>query len=154
MSKKTYTLELTAEELERWDRCGMPDWFKRVDDLKLKARADREADELRLPWRARLHADTRCSGWLVEYTQASHGGVYPETWWCSGREAMAAPGEAVAKLASAAPELLEAVTAVKEFWVWARTDNRLSGEAWQWVRDTVNPAVCRALRKVETGEPE
>ena len=137
---KTYTLDLTAEELEilatRADGHTVPD--EKVRKLHAKARADRERNDLRLPWRAKLasaigdyNAPTRATWVVVDEPQRGGGQIIYRT-------------EAAARLMSAAPELLEAVQLVKE----------------QWLRDpagkapVVATAIERALRKVETGEPE
>lgn len=126
---KTYTLELTAEEvmgLNR-DRLGLSDnstWAK-LAPLVEQARADREADELRLPWRA-----------IGAVCHSNDGRTDGPGTYCGY-----AASEPAAKLMSAAPELLEAVRA------WMRT----------YPKATLGNCVAlsdRALRKVETGIPE
>lgn len=139
---KTYTLELTAEELEAFDdaRFG-EDWnqgdkatlVRKISAARSQARAAREADELRLPWRAvgtpdnLLNDECRNSRRHFRVTNRE-GDLNLFT-------------ERAAKLMSAAPELLEAVRA------WMRT----------YPKATLGNCVAlsdRALRKVETGIPE
>lgn len=130
MKPKTYTLELTAEELCGWrDRAGGCDVLRKVQELANRAKTEREADELRLPWTAELDG----VGWALRRAGATVG-YHTDC-------------ERAAKLASAAPELLEAVQAAKEY-----LDRRIVVEGttyWNILR------LCeRALRKVETGVPE
>jgi hypothetical protein len=147
MSAKTYTLELTAEELDGlgFTYCyvgdepppAIEDVGKRLDALRAEAKADRERDELRLPWRmssshpyyaqfSASQSNSMCVGCCKDATE-------------DGRSAQ----ERRAKLASAAPELLEAVQATK---AWMADPQSAFYKA-------VGPLVDRALRKVETGVP-
>jgi hypothetical protein len=125
MSKKVYTLELTAEELANWrDRAGGCSILKKVQDVADQARVDREADELRLPWKYDSRSGDNCllsPGWYSRF-----------------------PSKSAACLASAAPELLEAVQAAKKY-IDYRGD---------WDLDIACDKINRALRKVETGVPE
>lgn len=136
---KTYTLELTAEELgvvatsdSNVGHVLRPKLFA----LREQARADREADDLRLPWRA----------------AESPGSTHERTFWYLHRHPRGEipTTERVSKLMSAAPELLEAVKAA-DSWGAEQT----AGTAW-WTRwcKQVRPLIERALRKVETGVPE
>lgn len=138
---RTYTLELTAEELAALGAVGGLD-NKASGDAKdaingrlyalvAQAKADREADELRLPWRAARNGP---SAWGV-YVSESNGFVPAPT------------TERAAKLRSAAPELLEAVKAVFAY----RHPPGAKGDPWY---REVAPLIERALRKVDTGLPE
>lgn len=135
--KKTYTLELTAEELEhvRPFLTGKYNKYEeayvaKVQALQEQAKSDREQSDLRLPWCADK-GDMRAH-WTVRDAHGSNA-----QWRC----------EAAAKLMSAAPELLEAVKALYGLTKWSieAPDNRV-GDACALAR--------RALRKVETGVPE
>lgn len=128
---KTYTLELTAEEVEYLHLAGtVPEGAPRevlakVRALRDQAFADREANELRLPWGAK-----KIDGlWTVV-------GSVSVDWAISAR---------AARLMSAAPELLEAVQALK---VW-----RDDSEGFDLPSPLLD-CIRRALRKVETGTPE
>lgn len=141
MSKKTYTLELTAEELLEEGKPWGAHALQKLVVLANQAKADREADELRLPW----HTEwvNRHSGTMAVYAP-SNGGITPLS--------MTLP-ERAAKLMSAAPELLEAVKAANGHMTGPRgrgcvcrcpvTDGHADG-----------CPIARALRKVETGIPE
>jgi hypothetical protein len=125
VSEKRYTLELTEREL---GDCIVIN--NRIERLRAQAKADRERDDLELPWKAVQHAERR---WGVR----SSGKDY----W------MPQPTERQAKLMSAAPELLEAV---KCFAGWYRAAFKSSMDG----NDEVERLIDRALRKVETGVPE
>lgn len=126
MSKK-YTLELTAEELEGSAQFGgynAHQFDKKLDALRKQARQDRAAAELRLPWRV-----GQCDNHYFVL-----GPISPE-----GNRS-----ERAAKLMSAAPELLEAVNAVKAY---HECDTKFDwNQCMKWID--------RALRKVSTGIPE
>lgn len=135
MSKKTYTLELTAEELEsHYTTASMaPSAIDRkVAVLVKQARLDREADELRLPWRV-TKSESSTDTWML---WRPDGAGY----------SIASRDEKFLKLVSAAPELLEAVKAMERY---------LGPEDYSgpYTRD-VEALIERALRKVETGTPE
>lgn len=135
MTKK-YTLELTAEEAASMMQPGQPgvpsSVFYKLEALAKQAKADREADELRLPWRVDSLADRHG----IAFEAPEYGSL------CR----LLHPNISLraAKLMSAAPELIEAVEACKE----------------QIERDpgfrapVVVQLIERALRKVETGTPE
>ncbi len=136
MSKpKTYTLELTAEELEdpQWDwvrgRPTFRDSVTRLQDLREQARADRERDAMELPWSAQH------PGGAWEFVTGSRF----RFWHASER---------MVKLMSAAPELLEAVQAAKDL-----IDSWERGAKICYHARLVS-TTQRALRKVETGVPE
>jgi len=127
---KTYTLEIPADELEEWRTAGPRrcDLLRRLDTLATQAKADREADDLRLPWRAQC-APGIC--WMVKDS--------------CGRAFDLENSERAAKLMSAAPELLEAVRAANR---WRQ--GMPAGGTWE---RNVQPLIDRAIRKVETGIP-
>lgn len=133
MSERKYRLEMTAEELLAYAaQCeAVAPLAEQMRAAIAQAKADREDDDMRLPWRA--WSDSQ-RGWYM-------AGVGSTQLW-------AAPSERAAKLASAAPELLEAVRAARHFWAARHERDWL-----QWERD-VHPLVERALRKVELGQPE
>jgi hypothetical protein len=126
---KTYTLELTAEELKNVEavrgRACPPALVRKLYELADQARADCEVDELLLPWTAQKD-DTMRDLWLV--IPHSYRGY----------------GERAAKLASAAPELLSAVQA------WEDYDESEDAADEERARRLTE----RALRKIETGTPE
>lgn len=130
MSKKTYTLELTAEELRRLDERGYAATCGAIADklekLRDQAKADREQDELRLPWRAQ---ECQAGMWLCVPVD---GGELPLS-------------ERATKLRAAAGELLSAVMAARDYY---NAGSRLV--AWK----DVDALIERALRKVSTGVPE
>lgn len=128
---KTYTLELTADELADMDYgfAGPKAICDKVEALAAKARLDREQSDLRLPWRAHQRHICHDRAWSV--LDSEYGN--PAT-------------EAAVKLQSAAPELLEAVKAMQR--CWANDDG-----SNEYV-EVVVPLIKRALRKVETGVPE
>lgn len=128
---KTYTLELTAEELEKLKVAdgASGSLALKVCDLRIRAAADREQDDLRLLWKASHDHHERV--WWVE----------PKLISGDSRDYSTA---AMAKLMSAAPELLEAVKAVDEY------HRNISATRWEPIR----PLIERALRKVESGIPE
>lgn len=132
--KKTYTLELTAEELDEHLVKGytLSAIDRRLDELKMQAKSDREQADLRLPWGVKTNG-TRF------YVQGSNAAE------CN----ICVASEAAAKLMSAAPELLEAVRA------WMKRYEDLSGEVpWDPEAYHCVGLSTRALRKVETGVPE
>lgn len=145
MSKKVYTLELTAEEL---DECSffvpaskgeaMADKLK---PLREQARRDRKADELRLPWRVRREDCQNFKTWTVMDGRENLG------WGTAGQYT-----QAQVKLMSAAPELLEAVQAMAAAGVVDRGDRRWI--YYDGIGHDIGTLVSRALRKVETGVPE
>jgi hypothetical protein len=131
---KTYHLELTAEEVEAWaNRVGnkMPIAVK-LDALAEQARADRERDELRLPWRV---CEQMGDHYVVFSGDADYRPAYPKS-------------AQVANLMSAAPELLEALKAVMQ---WADDTDADCQPSWS---EDVRPYINRALKKVRTGVPE
>jgi hypothetical protein len=142
--KKTYTLELTAEELAEVDwgyflpgpslTTALRPLVSKVKELAAQAKADREADELRLPWKA--VASCSITSLPLTCLQLSTGVV------------MGTPTEPIAKLMSAAPELLKAVKAFNE-WRHRLPENTYD-DSWR----AVHRHIVRALRKVETGIPE
>lgn len=131
---KTYTLELTAEELWSFaaDTAAAQAKIQRLRDQE---RADREADELRLPWE------------ITDFNQPWLGKKAIRG--AAGFAVSSYAGERAAKLMSAAPELLAAVTAVVSYMEGFGKRDIVSGY-WSSVR----PVIDRALRKVETGVPE
>lgn len=145
--KKMYTLQvpLSADDLlddhSRLDRLrgyGGPvgEIVLHLMELQRQAKADREADDLRLPWRVRRTVHESHKTWTVMDGEENLG------WGTIGQYT-----EAQVKLMSAAPELLEAVQAMRD---WA-INGFAKGTNW----DTrVEPIVQRALRKVSTGVPE
>jgi hypothetical protein len=138
MSKKTYTLELTAEELEKFGMSAAPKWdwfFERIGELQKKAARDREADELRLPWRMYDGTSPDSRPACADYKCPS----------CQGTPAMR-------RLVLAAPELLEAVQAIPRTVHAARTAE-YPAKCLDALR-TLEAAAYRALRKVSTGLPE
>lgn len=129
---RTYTLELTAEDLENVDwvrgrKFSTPTLASKLAELAERARADREADDLRLPWR---------------FEALPRG---PHVCWSPVGGAAVRSTE-MAKLMSAAPELLKAVKRLASFGAGAAMDT-----IWH---QEVRPLIERALRKVETGIPE
>jgi hypothetical protein len=142
---KTYTLELTADELGDVDAVrgrnfATPDLVDKLYKLAERAKLDRElaerqrqADELHLPWKAQ-YDETYRTGWYVN----SPGPTFARLHVACGSSS-----ERAAKLMSAAPELLEAVKAC------ALLDTR-----WGAIAGPTRELINRALRKVETGEPE
>jgi hypothetical protein len=135
MSERVYTLELTADELESYlhgtERKGREAVYGGLKKLYEQACADRERDDLRLPWRI----ERSCSLPDAAFERVRFGDGL----------AVSAPSERAAKLMSAAPELLEAVQAVKR-WIAA-------GQMLRQLHSLVE-VLDRALRKVETGIPE
>lgn len=135
MSKpRVYRLELTAEELETYVVKGNHSHvYSRAKEALQQARADREADELRLPWKV-YRTDCRdYKTWTVSDGKDNLG------WGHAGQYT-----EAQVKLMSAAPELLEAVQAVVR-WL---PDMNIDYDT------AVQPLIERALRKVDSGIPE
>lgn len=145
MSDKKYVLELSAEELESLDKyrklsgtvlTATKEQLDKVDGrvsaLIAQAKADRADDELRLPWRAKRTMHSDGPAWWVE------------PWSMNGWS------EGAARLASAAPELLEAVKAVERYMSLNGPEFALRG---RWHHEIV-PLLERAMRKVETGVPE
>ncbi len=139
---KTYTLELTAEDLKDLPGTNLTAWgaiYRKLQGVAERAAADREQAELRLPWRA--HNDGLAANdprsWLV--SNAGH-----DVTWRTER---------AAKLMSAAPELLEAVKLVNEFFTGKHGRGCVCGCP---VIDghTGDCLIGRALRKVATGIPE
>lgn len=141
MSAKTYTLEVTAEELAALGAVGGLDneasreaknaITERLYGLVEKTKAERERDQLRLPWK------------VPEVTAQQHGAVLNADGVC-----VSFCGTTRARrLASAAPELLEAVQAARE---WMRQPGRSTRPR----TSDVEALIERALRKVETGIPE
>ena len=130
--ERKYVLELTAEELKSYlhgtERTGREAVYSGLKKLYEQAVADREADELRLPWSA-VECNTK-GKWLVLDCEAMQGRV----------------SERAAKIRAAGHDLLEAVQAVKSFMTGC-------GGSEKWER-TITPLIQRALKKVETGVPE
>lgn len=141
MSAKTYTLELTADELDGWADAdpSIGDASERkLIALAKHARADREAADLRLPWRA------------VKTTYPDGHG-FSNTWWV---EPPASWGwsERGAKLAAATAELLEALKRADAWFSNSALEmNRIAFDGWV---SNVKGTIDRAFRKVETGVPE
>lgn len=132
---RTYTLELTAEELLTCARgIGIREGLVREKVMPLieQAKADREADELRLPWRAE---DLYNGAAIVKF---GNGFFSTDIY-----------GRRAANLMSAAPELFEAVKAFDRLVTrqWHKPD-------WATYEREVVPLIDRALRKVESGQPE
>jgi hypothetical protein len=130
---KVYTLTLTAEELEdrRWESLRGSSLSRvaiQVAEQAEQARADRERDDMRLPWSAE-ESVPGIGSWCVQMT--GHRAYFGS--------------DRAAKLASAAPELLEAVQAVKQAFDMLGQCERFPMAA---------RLIERALRKVETGVPE
>jgi hypothetical protein len=136
---KKYVLELSAEELDPLKNLAhrsvsLADKLARAFEA---AEADREAEDLRLPWRV---------------SQGGDGQFYVEI----GALHWRSPSARVAKLMSAAPELLEAVKAADAYPTEQHMECKCgAGEDWdgEWMR-TVQPLIDRAIRKVATGVPE
>ena len=130
MTKK-YTLELTEEELSYYEGSDSAAITvdRRLREMAKQAKADRERNTMRLPWSA--GPDGR--GWAVRFAGYTTGLPH---------------NEYVAKLMSAAPELLEAVSAFNS-WRHKLPANTYDSE-WK----DVHTLIVRALRKVETGVPE
>jgi hypothetical protein len=130
MTKK-YTLELTAEELETgldgMYRSSVVDKFLALQEQRRK---DREAADLRLPWRVSKNG---WYGWAVHDADGSS---------CNTTER-------AAKIRAAAPELFEAVQAMKRCW-----EGDLANHQADDYERVVEPLIDRALRKVSTGVPE
>lgn len=145
MSERKYTLELTEDELGAIvlaraadGSANHPPSHTLSDKLyaaKAKAKADREADELRLPWRIE-----RVDSGIAPYVRMVFGAGSG-----SERVAIYAP-EQVIRLMSAAPELLEAAKTAREAFHCDKPDCACCVDAVD--------AIDRALRKVESGVPE
>jgi hypothetical protein len=135
MNDKTYAVELTADEVARLlVGPGAVTCVSVRDKLKVAwdaSRSDREAAELLLPWSA--ECDGR--GWCLRR---------------AGQEAGALMGcERAAKLASAAPELLDAARAAQ---MALRHTDTASGSAERLEVVATIGRIERAIRKAETGE--
>lgn len=97
MKPKTYTIELTADQLDQLTATYIRgDIQKKVVAAAEQARADREGPDLRLPW-----------GWSGGHPDSHHYLVLADGWHA------VMPSAEAAALASAAPLLLEAVRAAK-----------------------------------------
>ncbi len=141
MREKTYSMELTAEEVDALGKLYphiSATIGQRVFALEEAVRADREAADLRLPWSA-VQDRSACDGRRTSRVLTYGAEV---TWYTP----------AAAKLMSAAPELLEAVKAVRTWILNARHEN--GGTQPNQFGSGHLPAIERALRKVETGVPE
>ncbi len=125
-NNKTYTLELTADELvgRPGSEEGCLSGIRKLHELAAKARADREENELWLPWCTAVATD----GELEMFDSAPD---WVRKWT-----------DKQLRLQSAAPELLEAVKAAQAY---------MTGEG---DRTTFIMLTDKALRKVETGTPE
>lgn len=134
MAGKKYTLELTADELADVYLMGRgASYADRVRKLVDAAQADREDQELKLPWR--WGGENGYAPQHVYFSGVrSNGGDFPAV----------APSGRAARLMAAAPELLEAVKAAKR--LLATGNGAHAPEATRLIE--------RALRKVETGVPE
>lgn len=143
MFKKTYTLELTAEELEQQKISTMSPVDQKLSALRAQARADQAAADLRLPWRA-----VCCGEWLDGAGQLRSSWMVHHNNGSSPWSGLASKQSAL--LMSAAPELLEAVKGVRR-WVNEMVEVGTMQEAE--FRLQVKPLIERALRKVETGCP-
>ncbi len=137
---KTYTLELTSEEVDRIEEKGLDksdvELRQKISAIRTAARLDRERDDLRLPWRA---------------IDNGSGGVPWAVRRCGdGENCYTMLNGPAAKLMSAAPELLEAVQAVRRWAKMVEGGTILEAE----YRLQCKPLLERALRKVETGTPE
>lgn len=145
MSEKRYTVELSAEELARMvDAKGVarPELigahaYNAVCRVIAQAQADREADELRLPWRAK---NPPGGSWYLVCRGRHEASVD------FGRDALAC------KLASAAPELLDAVMFAKAAIRAAANGETPAARVDVLMR--MDERIERALRKAETGVPE
>lgn len=129
---KTYTIEVTADELDEWWRNESGDSDSSLDGrlskLAEQVRVDR-GDDVRFPWKAYNDHGT----WRL-----GQNGGWPGT-------------KRAACLASAAPELLEAVKAVESWW---SDVTEKTGTYWTTYMYRCEPLIKRALAKVETGVPE
>ena len=138
MSEKRYTLELTAEELLPYAGKRPDSWLaEKLVKLAEQATADREAAELRLPWRA--------VDMVNEYGDRALKPAPDATWAVLVLGNAMYRTERQAKLMSAAPELLEAVKGAKRH---LKDMDDYSQTGW------LTTLIERALRKVETGTPE
>lgn len=143
MSKKyRLELELTAAQLmdNRWERIRgyagpIEEISLQVAALRAQARADRETEDLRLPWRV-----AEC--------------VADDVWTTVGSDGQRTRSKRAASIQAAGHELLEAVKAARQFWASFCSDNHLSPEAWRRFRLDVLAPIERALNKVKTGVSE
>jgi hypothetical protein len=127
---KTYTLELTAEELDQLDVSSLQrldSACTRILKLREQARSDRQGGDLRLPWSAKQDAD---GVWWVHDSLPED-----DIDWTAE----------MCKLMAAAPELLDAVKYFKRV---AERDGFWS------LPPGLMSVVDRALRKVKSGIPE
>lgn len=131
---RKYVLELSAEEAEVLCLQGVaatPAGATVVGKLRAmrdRVAADREEDDLRLPWRIWQNA----AGF----------------WYANDNTGSTPISKRAAMLRSAAPELLDALKAAAE---WPSLAGRWSRSEWD---QRVQPSIDRALRKVDTGIPE
>jgi hypothetical protein len=130
---KTYQLEVAVDELDDILEGGSARVQQRLRDLAMKARADREAADLRLPWRVHNGNSIACGVDGKEYF-------------------FRAPSCRAANIMAAGPELLEAVQAAV-LWSDRFPDTEDGDGDREWMRD-VEPPIQRALRKVASGVPE
>lgn len=136
MSKKRYVLELTGKELQNVDwvrgtKFATPEIAIKLYDLAKQAKADADHEDLRLPWRAELCRDE----WYVRNADNTQ------------------PSIRAFRLMSAAPELFEAVQAMRGYMGSDYQDWPRFPEA-HGLREGMMHLVERALRKAATGVAE
>lgn len=144
--KKRYVLEMTAEELLAYAaQCeAVAPLAEQMRAAVAQAKADRDADDLHLPWHVSRIENTL------------YGPIF--RFWV-GERYTEFKSERQAKLMAAAPELLEAVQAAREFtkrWdlsVLGRGTSQYTNGHADWDAN-IEKLLERALRKAATGQPE